>query len=655
VSELADISAGASRSKMRFRACCAALFLLTIALYVPGLRGYYEFDDYPNIVDNEPLHVTTLDPAAWISAMWASPASDLQRPLASLSFVANFYFTGADPWPMKATNLAIHLLNGGLLLALLLLIVRRQVDGARRAPADARRDEWLALLVAGTWLLHPINLTAVLFIVQRMESLAQTFVLLGLLLYVQARIRQQSDRSGSAWRLWIGVPACTLLGIAAKESAALLPLYALILEATVLFAWRRRRGELRAFYLVFLVVPGLLGLAWMLPRALAPDAYAQRAFTLQQRVLTEPRVLLDYITWTLAPLPKFFSFFHDDYPFSKDLWDPWTTAPAIVLNIALIGAALAIRNRRSIVALGILWFFAAHALTASFFPLELVFDHRNYFASIGVLLAAFDLLLPSRASAAMAVPRQVLVVGVCALCAFALALRAREWSDPLRLAVAEAAVHSQSPRATYELGRTYVVLSDYRKDSPYVDRGLEALEQAARAPRASILPEVALIMTASRTEKPIDNAWWESMRAKLLRTRPTVEDSEAIKSLTACQRQGRCALDDKHVLNAYLAALTHSPPDPGVLYSYAIFAFNRLHDQQLATRLARNAADGSRDPQYRINLANFLLDLRDVEGAKVEIRRLQSMNRLGALNASIRTLEQRLSKAESAEGVPAGE
>ncbi len=199
------------------------------------------------------------------------------------------------------------------------------------------------------------------------------------------------------------------------------------------------------------------------------------------------------------------------------------------------------------------------------------------------------------------------------------------------------------------------MLSDYRKDSPYVDRGLEALELAARAPRASILPEVALIMTASRTEKRIEDAWWESMRAKLLRTRPTVEDSEAIKSLTACQRQGRCALDDKHVLNAYLAALTHSPPDPGVLYSYAIFAFNRLHDQGLATRLARNAADGSRDPQYRINLANFLLDMRDVEGAKVEIRRLQSMNRLGALNASIRTLEQRLSKAESAEGVPAGE
>ena len=396
MSELPDISAGALRSKTHFRTCWLALLLLTIALYLPGLRGYYEFDDYPNIVDNDALHVTTLDPAAWITAMWASPASDLQRPLASLSFAANFYFTGPDPRPMKATNLAIHLVNGCLLLALLLLLVRRGADGTRRAPAAALRDEWLALLVTGIWLLHPINLTAVLFVVQRMESLAQTFVLLGLLLYVQARIRQQTDRSGSAWRLWIGVPACTLLGIAAKESAALMPLYALILEATVLFDWRRRGGALLAFYAAFLVVPALLGLAWMVPHALAPDAYAQRAFTLQQRLLSEPRVLLDYVTWILVPLPKFFSFFRDDYGFSKDLWHPWTTVPAMLLIAALIGAAFAVRARRPLVALGILWFFAAHALTASFFPLELVFEHRNYFASIGVLLAAADLVITCR-------------------------------------------------------------------------------------------------------------------------------------------------------------------------------------------------------------------------------------------------------------------
>jgi hypothetical protein len=652
VSELPDIvSDGAHRSSTTlFRACCIAVLLLTAALYLPGLHGYYEFDDYPNIVENDALHVTTLDPSAWIAAMWASPASDLQRPLASLSFAANFYLTGPDPWPMKATNLAIHLLNGVLLMALLLAIVRRGADGAARTRADAQHGEWLALLVAGIWLLHPINLTAVLFIVQRMESLAQTFVLVGLLLYVQARIRQQGDLGGSTWRLWIGVPGCTLLGIAAKESAALLPLYALLLEATVLFGWRRNRRELAAFYLVFLLIPAALGLAWMIPHALAPAAYAQRAFTLQQRLLTEPRVLLDYIEWILVPLPKFFTFFHDDYPPSKDLWHPWTTVPAILLIAAMIGAAFTARRRRPLVALGILWFFAAHVLTASFFPLELVFEHRNYFASIGLLLAALDLVLPGRADARMAVARKALIGSLCALCALGLALRAREWSDPLRLAIAEVAAHPDSPRATYELGRTYVVLSEYRKDSPNVERGLEALERAARVPRATILPEVALIMTASRTDRPIKDVWWESLHAKLLRAAPTVEDSEAIKSLTACQRQGLCRLDDAHTLDAYLAALTHTPPDPGVLYSYAIFAFNRLHDADLATRLARNAAETSRDPRYRINLVNFLLDTGRIEDAKVEIDKLRSVNRLGALDSSIRGLEQRASKPRSPNG-----
>ena len=431
----------------------------------------------------------------------------------------------------------------------------------------------------------------------------------------------------------------------------MLPLYALILEVTVLSDCRRRRGELLAFYVVFLCIPGLLGLTWMIPRALAPDAYAQRAFTLIQRLLTEPRVLLDYIAWILLPLPKFFSFFRDDYPVSTDAWHPWSTLPAMLLVAAMIGVALALRKRRPLVALGILWFFAAHVLTATFFPLELVFEHRNYFASIGLLLAALDLMLPPEDGRARhALMRGAIVGGVCLLSAFALGLRAREWSDPVRLAVTEAALHPTSARATYELGRTYVVLSGYRQDSPNIDKAFDALERAASAPRASILPEVALIMTASRTGRPIKDAWWDSMRVKLQRTRPTIEDSAAIKSLTTCQRVGRCVLDDPHMLDIYLAALSSSPPEPGVLYSYAIFAFNRMHDSELAMRLAREAADTSRDPQYRINLANFLLDQGQAEAARIEIDRLQSQNRLGALNSSIRELERRLLETRNSPG-----
>lgn len=617
--------------------------LVTALLYGPGLKGGYTFDDFPNIVDNTALHVATLDAAAWQAALWASPSSDLQRPLASLSFALNYYFSGLDPAPMKATNLFIHLLNGLLLFLLLRRVT--QWHAARTdvaTTAQIQRGDWLALLVTTAWLLHPINLTAVLYVVQRMESLAQVFVLAGLLLYVEARKRQDSGQRGAFWRLWIGVPLCTLLGITAKESAVLLPLYALILEMVVLQTWRRRRGELATFYTVFLFIPGILGLLWMLPRVLPAQAYSFRSFTLIQRLLTEPRVLLDYVAWILLPLPKFFSFYHDDYPFSTDLWHPWSTLPAIAAVIAMAVAAVLLRRRRPLIALGLAWFLSAQALTATFFPLELVFEHRNYFASAGLLLAAFDLLLPQPSGAALlALPRVALALAITALCAMTLSMRARAWSNPVSLAVAEASLHPESPRALYNLGRTLVVLSGYRPESPNIPKAIDALKAAARAPHASILPEVGLIMVAFRTGRPVEDAWWDSMSGKLQSREPTVEDSEALKSLTACQREGRCAMDDQRMLATYLAALQHGSANASVLYSYAIFAFNRLHDSTLALQLAREAAQ-SPDQQYRLNLVNFLIDLKQPDEAAAELKTLKSKVHFGSMNAEIAKAQSRL-------------
>lgn len=611
-------------------------------LYLPGLHGTFLFDDFPNIVDNTALHVTQSSMQAWLQAAWASPSSDLQRPLASLSFGLNHYFTGLDPWWMKATNLAIHLLNG-LLLYTLLRRICKQGSSAQEAQ---QRSHWLALAVSGVWLLHPINLTAVLFVVQRMESLAQVFVLAGLLLYVEARQRQARGEPGFNWRLWLGVPCCTVLGIASKESAALLPLYALLLELTVLRLLPRKRHELSLFFLVFLIVPGLLGLAWLLPRSITDAAYAHRAFTLGERLLTEPRVLMDYATWTLLPLPGFFSFYRDDYVISTSLLQPWTTLPAILAVGVMLLAAWMLRARRPLVALGLAWFLAAHALTATFFPLELVFEHRNYFASIGLLLAAFDLLLPRRTDVPLALAGYVAIGAILLLSALSLGLRAKVWGDPIRFAVTEAALHPSSPRATYDLGRTYVVLSGYRKDSPFLYPALDALQSATSVARASVLPEVALIIMASRTERPIDNAWWDGMVSKLKQHPPTAEDAAAIKSLTSCQREGHCKPDDQHMLQLFLATIGHKTINPAILYSYAIFAQNRLHDSKLALQLARDAAR-SRNLQYHVNLINFMMDLGDKEGATLEMNILNNRSRAGQMAFEIKKIQERLTEMTS--------
>ncbi|MFT3789790.1 MAG: hypothetical protein QM741_01675 [Rudaea sp.] len=614
--------------------------LITVALYFPGLSGGYFFDDYPNIVDNSRLHVDSMNWQRWAQAIWSSPSSDLQRPLASLSFALNYFTSGLAPWPMKAVNLGIHLLNGCLLYLLMLRIIARLPT----EQTHSSRNRLLAAIVSAIWLLHPINLTPVLYVVQRMESLAQVFVLAGLLFYVEARARQDANTRGSGWRLWVAFPLMLLLGMSTKESAAMLPLYAFILELVLPRPGisKPRPRSLAAFFGVFLLLPSVVGLAWLLPHVLSPGAYASRPFTLTQRLLTEPRVLIDYIGWILAPLPSAFSFYHDTIPVSTSPLSPWTTLPALSMVLLIAIAAMMVRRSRPLVALGILWFLAAHAMTATIIPLELAFEHRNYFASTGLLLTTTDLILPQQTVAFLALPRKGVLAAFLGLCCFSLFLRAEEWSNPLSLALVEATRHPDSPRATYEYARTLVVMSNYETDSPFTSKALDALQKAVLVKRTDVLADVAQIMFASRTRHIVNPEWWASVRAKLATGVPSAENDAAIKTLTDCVVRGLCPVDDDEMLQSFLAAVGTGAATPAILYSYAIFAFNRLHDAELALRLAEDAANQSHDPQYRLNLANYLIDLKKKDAAITQLSILKQHDHLGRFAADITEAERRL-------------
>src|SRR4249919_290049 len=332
-----------------------ALLVLVACVYLPGLHGGYVFDDYPNIVDNTALHVTPGASAGeWLAAAFASPSDVLVRPLAMLSFAANHALTGLDPYWMKLTNLAIHLLNTVLVFGLV-----RALLGAMPARAASRVDiERRALWVAAAWSLVPINLMAVLFVVQRMESLSHTFVFAGLWLYLSGRARQRAGRRG--WgAIGLGLVGCTLIGALAKESALLLPLYAFGIEWALLrFGDGNGRVD-RRLLLAFgalLVIPAIAGLAWELPRAFNAGAYVRRDFSLVDRLLTEGRVLVDYVHWTLLPSLGQLSLYHDDYVPSRGLLAPPSTLLAFVLLGAMAGAALWLRRRRPLMALGLAWF-----------------------------------------------------------------------------------------------------------------------------------------------------------------------------------------------------------------------------------------------------------------------------------------------------------
>jgi hypothetical protein len=655
-----------------------AAFSMTVLVYWTGLRGGFLFDDYPNIVDNKGVQPPNASLSSMMSAALSSPSSEFKRPLASLSFAANYLVTGIDPYWMKLTNLVIHLLNGWLVFLLAKGLIR-SVAAKAIATENGHSSEWdfssapersaiVAALIAACWMLLPINLSAVLYVVQRMESMANVFVLLGLIGYVTGRQRMLAARDttsfpgGNHQRQWFCLCAAsitipTAIGLLAKETAVMLPLYAISAEG-ILFSFSRRakieanRGEripaiirhrrdwrLIGLFFLVLAIPLVLGLLWQLPSLLQPERWSTRDFSLHTRLLSEARIIVDYIVWTLLPAPHALSFYHDDFQISTGLLAPWTTLASIVTLVALITLMLSLRTYRPLAALGIALFLGCQLLTGTVLPLELIYEHRNYFASFGLMLLIVPLLAVPR-TAPLAMPRYLMLAGLMVSWATLTALTAYEWSNPLRLAKDLAMRDPRSPRAQYELGRTYIIYSQYQPTSPFARLAYPPLEKSAALPNSSILPEQALIFMNARMHLPIKAAWWDSLTSKLKARKPGVQDESSLAALTQCVRDHHCDLPADRMMNAYGAALSHPNPSAGLLASYGDYAWNVLNDHTLGERVTVEAVKTSPDePAYRITLIRMLAAQGRNSEASQELRKYEHMNIGGRLDSDVAKLK----------------
>ena len=696
-----------------------AAFALASAVYWPGLYGGFLFDDYPNIVDNHGVQPQQTNLATLVNAALSSPSSEFKRPLASLSFALNYLASGLDPYWMKLTNLVIHLLNGLLVFALARMLMQcnsantsarvrwqsnpwaaSNKDFAPKRSSSAEAPQEIedrigvaAAFIAAGWMLLPINLTGVLYVVQRMESMANVFVLLGLLGYVAGRRQMLAarttakgpDRKGrSDTRGFILCLASLLLGTAigalAKETAVMLPLYALLIE-WLLFGFHQyaratetlspdptaphsvtmglqRDKRIIALFFFFLAIPMVLGLVWLLPAVLNPATWANRDFTLGARLLSEARIVSDYVLWTVLPTTGSLSFYHDNFVVSTSLLNPWTTLGGLFFLGCLVAVVWWLRRRQPLVSLGLALFLGCHLLTGTILPLELIYEHRNYFASFGLLLAVMPLLAAPALDASdaarnfsdvlhhglpMPLARRSLLAGLM-LCWTALtALSAYAWGNPLRLAEDLASRAPDSPRAEYELGRTYIIYSQYDPSSPFTRLAYGPLERSAALKDSSILPEQALIFMNSRMGLPLKNAWWDSLIGKLKAHKSGVQDESSLASLTQCVRDGECALPKQRMVDAYLAALSHPGPSARLLAMYGDYAWNVLEDHALGEHLTEEAVKTSpNEPAYRITLIRMLLAQGRKTEANKAIVQLDSLNIGGRLNSSLSELRARM-------------
>lgn len=427
---------------LRRYALLCVIALVVVCVYLPGLGGPFVFDDDINIASNPVVTGHTSDEFP------AVPQSN--RPLATLSFALNAQLAGGanNPLPFKVTNLAIHVLNTVLIywLSWLLFVAP---EATRNKKVVSR--EWLPPAIAATWALHPIQLTSVLYIVQRMTSLSATFVLVGLIAFVYGRQRLNGKGITGLVMIWAGLLGGTTVGISAKENGALLIPYALVVEFCFFHDSWRNAAMRRRLYTTYgppVVLLTILAFLWL---ALKYDSlinvYTQRDFTLIERLLTEPRVLWFYVTLIVFPDIRRLSLFHDDIALSTSLLTPWTTPLAIAGVIAAISVAFIYRRKYPVLSFSILWFLVGHAPEASFIGLELTHEHRNYLPSYGLIAGAAVGLFFVAQRVNRAAVLTGLIIAIAGCLGFATYVLADVWASKEKLIGFLVTHHPNSPRA----------------------------------------------------------------------------------------------------------------------------------------------------------------------------------------------------------------
>jgi tetratricopeptide (TPR) repeat protein len=631
------------------RLSLVGILALCFLAYLPGLWGGFVFDDSVNLIENNQLQIETFSWDALSGAALSGNAGMLKRPISMASFALNHLATGLDPFYFKLTNLCLHLLNGVLVYWFTQMLWRaarfRCQDKTCRVPGG-----WVPLLASAFWLLHPIQLTSVLYVVQRMTSLSAIFTLLGLIFYVWGRLRLGVGRRGWPFIL-TGTFVFGLLSVLSKENGALLPIYALACEPLLFRLNARRARERRlvlAYFAGILWLPAIVATGYVLTH---PDGvlggYAAREFSLCERLLTEARVLWSYLGLILVPNHAALGLYHDDIAISTGILAPVTTAPAVLGLLGMVLAAWFARRSHPILAFAIFWFLGGHLMESTVIPLEIAHEHRNYLPVFGPLLAVVYYLFRLTNSPRFGgfAAAMVLLLGV------ATAIRAEQWRDPFSLALMEVRHHPASSRAHYELGRLYF---DLNQDGSNLELDVMAKEhfiQAARLAPYRQKPYFALIMLASRAGKAPE-PWVLSEMTERLQSQPYQSDeSRDFKLLGDCQFGGICHLSHAQVLEIFGAALNNPTLTLRnkvlLLTQLASYYANAMGDLKsgidLFSELAREYPD---DVYARLNLAQALTVAGNLNEARKHIAEAERLDVLGTYRMPIAVEKARMKKQE---------
>lgn len=544
-----------------------ALLVFVFIIYYPGLNGPFLLDDYSNFVN-----VQTTD-ASWEtlkSSALGDGTTTPYRPLSRATLILNNFFSGTEnAFYHKLTNLLIHLLTGVTLFIFCSLCLNA-VDNRRSSIP-------IALLVSAIWLLHPLQVSTVMYVVQRMAQLASLFTLLALIVYVRARLEEKNGKKLTLLFPIIGISIFSTLALLSKESAVLIPLYILTIEY-LLFNFHthnaRNRRRLWVLQFIFVLLPLITGLIYFAGHYEQILNYTSRNFTLSERLLTQSVAVIFYLGQIVFPRLSEMGLFLDDFAIYRSL--DLMVIFSILSLLALVALAIYTRHKSPLIAFGITWFLVSHLLESTVLPLEMVFEHRNYLALFGPVLSiviGFN-LLADRTHLSGTITK-IIAFSILVIFSLQTFYRTISWSSEENFAATQLINHPESER-------THNLLAQIAFKQGKRELALSELEQVSRINPADTSYHVLRVLAWCRdsvSEKQIEDA---------IKTTATIQHRKSARSVLYAVRNieylhsnGQCPAVSRENLLRLTTSMVNNPVIRNEALKYHIHARALAANNQL--------------------------------------------------------------------------
>ena len=446
----------------------SGLFLVCLLLFSwvvlsNGLHNQAFIDDIANITPIERIAKSS----TWETAtqvIFNNKSGPYGRPLSMASFALDAHY-----WPDQMNrlirhNILLHILSGVCVLWFSFLLFLK-------INLTTQKSFSLALLVSAIWIFHPLLVSTYLYAVQRMTVLASIFSLLSLIVYLKFRDNFYRNHIGSILVASLALSLPIALAILSKENSftviSLIGLTEIFIIAQLGITPDKIR---RALLILALASTSIALLVWIAVYHEQYEFATQiRGFDLIERLLTQFRVLVDYLYNSLIPHRAGSGLFHDDIQVSRGLFSPASTLPSLILITTLTIGAIKYFNRQPFLCFAIAWFLLAHLTEASVIPLELKYEHRNYLPMVGLLIGLilfFNQTLTKRWH--KLVPYVFLVA--CITTTFS---SVKLWSTPLLQSEIWRAEHPSSMRAIQFSASNWLVRGDAVQATKILQEGME--------------------------------------------------------------------------------------------------------------------------------------------------------------------------------------